>query len=35
MREAYGAESEGSEWAAMLPVESFDALLRRFAEKSG
>jgi hypothetical protein len=33
MREAYGADSEGLEWAEALPVESFDALLRRFAEK--
>jgi hypothetical protein len=34
MREAYGADSEGSEWAASLPVESFDALLGRFGEKA-
>jgi hypothetical protein len=34
MREAYGADSEGSEWAASLPADSFDALLRRFGEKA-
>ena len=34
MREAYGAESEGSEWAATLPAGDFDALLKRFAEKA-
>lgn len=31
MREAYGAESEGVDWAETLPVDDFDALLRRFA----
>jgi hypothetical protein len=31
MREAYGAESEAVDWAEALPVDDFDALLRRFA----
>src|SRR5260370_39222219 len=35
MREAYGAESEGSDGAEMLPVGDFEALLNRFAEKAG
>jgi len=35
MREAYGAESEGIEWAETLPIGDFDALLKRFAEKGG
>ena len=35
MREAYGAESEGIEWAETLPVGDFDALLKRFSEKGG
>ncbi len=34
MREAYGADSEGLEWAETLPVETFDALLKRFEEKA-
>jgi len=34
MREAYGEESEGYEWAETLPVDDFDSLVRRFAEKS-
>lgn len=29
MREAFGAASEGAEWAESLPVEDFDALLKR------
>ena len=33
MREAYGAESEALEWADTLPVDDFEMLLRRFAEK--
>ena len=33
MREAYGDDSEGLEWAEALPVESFDALLARFGAK--
>ena len=33
MREAYGADSEGADWAQTLSVESFAALLRRFAQK--
>jgi hypothetical protein len=33
MREAYGAECEAYEWAESLPVDDFDALLKRFAEK--
>ncbi|HEV8586196.1 MAG TPA: hypothetical protein VGT02_14620 [Methylomirabilota bacterium] len=33
MREAYGADSEASEWAEALPVDGFDALLKRFGEK--
>jgi hypothetical protein len=33
MREACGAESEALEWAEALPVDDFEALLRRFAEK--
>ena len=35
MREAYGAESEGVDWAHALPVDDFGTLLRRFAEKPG
>ena len=31
MREAYGADSEGAEWARQLPADDFDALLRRHA----
>src|SRR6267378_4960390 len=34
MREAYGEASEGYEWAETLPVEHFDALLNRFADKA-
>ena len=34
MREAYGAESEAYEWAEDLPVDDFDALLKRYAETS-
>jgi len=34
MREAYGEESEGYEWAETLPVDTFDALLKRFADKA-
>lgn len=33
MREAYGADSEGSDWAATLEVEDFDALLKRYVRK--
>jgi hypothetical protein len=32
MREAYGADSEGFEWAEALRVADFRALLRRFGE---
>jgi hypothetical protein len=31
MREAYGADSEGADWAETLEVEDFDALLKRYA----
>ena len=31
MRETYGADSEGAEWARALPAEDFDALLKRHA----
>ena len=34
MREAYGAESEAVDWAEALPVEDFQALLRRFASRT-
>ena len=34
MREAYGVESEAFEWAESLPVDDFDALLKRYAETS-
>lgn len=33
MREAYGADSEGAEWADTLPVDDFESLLRRFGAK--
>jgi hypothetical protein len=33
MREAYGAESEGVEWAEALPVEDFETLLRTRATR--
>jgi hypothetical protein len=33
MREAYGADSEGYEWAETLAVSDFEALLKRFAEQ--
>jgi hypothetical protein len=31
MQEAYGADSEGAEWARALPAEDFDALIKRHA----
>ena len=31
MQEAYGADSEGAEWARQLPADDFDALMRRHA----
>ena len=34
MREAYGPESEAFEWAEGLPVDDFDTLLKRYAERS-
>ena len=33
MREAYGAESEGAEWATKLAVEDFDGLLARHGDR--
>jgi hypothetical protein len=33
MGEAYGADSEGAEWATKLPVEDFDALIARHGER--
>jgi hypothetical protein len=33
MREAYGTESEASEWAETLAVEDFDSLLKRYATR--
>ena len=33
MRQAYGAESEGVEWAEALPVEDFETLLRTRASR--
>jgi hypothetical protein len=33
MGEAYGADSEGAEWATKLPVEDFDALITRHGER--
>jgi len=32
MDEAYGADSEGAEWARGLPADDFDALLRRHGD---
>ena len=34
MREAYGADSEGVEWARALPVADFEELLTRYAERA-
>jgi hypothetical protein len=31
MDEAYGADSEGGEWARALPADDFDALVKRHA----
>ena len=31
MQEAYGADSEGAEWARALPADDFDALIKRHA----
>jgi hypothetical protein len=31
MQEAYGADSEGAEWARALPADDFDALIERHA----
>jgi hypothetical protein len=33
MREAYGADSEGAEWARALAVADFEELLKRYAER--
>ena len=33
MSEFYGVDGEAAEWAQALPVDDFDELLRRYAER--
>ena len=35
MRESYGADSEGADWAGGLAVSDFEDLVTRFARREG